>query len=92
MTPENVSRITGLKVLSLEVKLTREGDDSIFGFWCTFAVKPVKYDTVTWWAGNTGAGTGELEGWLVMSRELRLEREGDFWRCTDMGTGGMRLE
>lgn len=93
MTPENINRITGFKVLEIEVKLTREGDDSIFGFSCTYAIKPVNYNIVTWWAGGGGdMGTGNLEGWIIMERELRLEREDGFWRCTSMGTGGMRLD
>jgi hypothetical protein len=93
VTPENINRITGFKVLSLEVKLTREGDDSIFGFSCTYALKPVNYNIITWWAGAGGdVGAGDLEGWIIFERELRLERKGDYWRCTSMGTGGMRLD
>ena len=75
MTPENINRITGFKVLEIEVKLTREGDDSIFGFSCTYAIKPVNYNIVTWWAGGGGdMGTGNLEGWISW-RRASLERE-----------------
>ncbi len=93
MTTENINRITDFQVLEIEVKLTREGDDSIFGFSCTYAIKPVNYNIITWWAGGGGdMGTGDLEGWIIMEREVRLEREDGFWRCTSMGTGGMRLD
>ena len=93
MTPENINRITGFKVLEIEVKMTSEGDDSIFGFSCTYAIKPVNYNIVTWWAGGgEDMGAGNLEGWIIMERGLRLEREDGFWRCTSMGTGGMRLD
>ncbi|SMC55075.1 M56 family metallopeptidase [Papillibacter cinnamivorans] len=92
MTPENLERITDFKTLDTEVFLTKEGDDSIFGFRCRFAVKPVVYNSVFWWSGNTETGTGELDGWLIMYRELRLERQDGLWQCTDMGTGGLSLE
>lgn|GEM_PF-6944129 len=93
MTPENINRITDFKVLEIEVTLTREGDDSIFAFSCTYAIKPVNFNIVTWWAGGGGGvGTGDLEGWIIRWNEVRLEHEDGFWRCTSMGTGGMRLD
>jgi hypothetical protein len=92
MTPENTSRITDFKVQDLEVFLTRKGDDNVFGFRTDFSVKPVNFAASPWWAGNSQAGTGDLEGYLTMYRELRLEKTNGVWRCTDMGTGGLSLE
>lgn len=92
MTPENMSRITDFRIQDLEVFLTRKGDDNVFGFRTDFSVKPVDFMASPWWAGNSQAGTRELEGYLTMYRELRLEKTNGVWRCTDMGTGGLSLD
>jgi beta-lactamase regulating signal transducer with metallopeptidase domain len=93
LSPGSTYAITDFKVIKIEVYLTEDGDDTKFCFWTTFAVKPADYDdTSPWWAGNSEAGRGKLKGYLTMSRQLRLEREGNIWRCTNMGTGGVPLE
>jgi beta-lactamase regulating signal transducer with metallopeptidase domain len=65
----------------------------MIGISCQFAVCPEQYDFAGWWAGNTFAVDGK-DGWLGMSRELRIEASdssGQNWICTDMGTGGLVL-
>lgn len=93
LSPGSTYAISDFKVIKIEVYLTEDGDDTKFCFWTTFAVKPVDYDDNSpWWAGNSEGGKGKLKGYLVMSRQLRLERDGDIWRCASMGTGGVSLD
>lgn len=91
-SPGSSSAITDFRVIENEVYLTKEGDDSKFCFMTTFAVRPVNYDNSPWWAGGTEAGSGELAGYIKVFRQIRLERDGDIWRCTSMGTGGVMLD
>lgn len=85
--------ITDFKVLEIEVYLTEEGDDTKFCFATYFAVKPVILDDNTpWWAGGTEEGSGELEGYIKVYLQVRLDREGNIWRYTKAGTGGISLD
>lgn len=91
VTPENISRITDFKVLDFYE--TQTSDTKIL-LRFNFAVKPPEelYQSTPWWAGNSGDGEGELEGWLVMYREMVLEQEEGVWRCIGFGTGGYSLD
>ncbi len=40
-------------------------------------------------AGNTVA-MKDREGWYRFTRQIKVERDGDFWEITDVGTGGVR--
>jgi hypothetical protein len=90
LTPENIYRITDIKMLDSRVMQTK---DTRFLSALSMAVKPPEalYETTFWWAGNSVAGEGELTGWLVMSREMILEQSDSLWRCTGFGTGGYSL-
>lgn len=89
----NEAKITDLDVLELEVFLTEEGNNDKFGFRCSFAVKPVQYDSPHWWMFDHTAGTGAYEGWVILAYEFRLDRDSnDYWHCTSMETGGLTLD
>ncbi len=92
-SPGSTYAITDFKVLEVEVYFTEEGDSPKFCFTTTFAVKPVIFDDNSpWWAGGTEEGSGELEGYIKVFQQMRLEREDNIWRCTDAGTGGISLD
>jgi len=91
-SPGSYYAITDFAVVKNRVYLTQEGDDTKFCFMTTFAVKPVDYDSSPWWAGGTEAGSGELQGYIKVSLQIRLDRDGNIWRCTNIGTGGVGLD
>ncbi|MPM01900.1 hypothetical protein SDC9_48140 [bioreactor metagenome] len=91
LTQENIYRVTDFKALDFDEVQTKDSRILLrFGM----AVKPPAelYQSTFWWAGNSEDGTGELEGYLVMYREMVLERADGVWRCTGFGTGGYSLE
>ncbi|HHX74192.1 MAG TPA: hypothetical protein GX699_04740 [Firmicutes bacterium] len=90
----NGAKITDLDVLQLNVFLAEEGGNKDkFAFKCSFAVKPVQYDSPHWWAFDYTSGTGAYEGWIILGFEFRLDRDGNgYWHCTGMGTGGVTLD
>lgn len=92
LIPESTYALTDMAVVDRRVYLTREGDDGVFAFELTMAVKPVVTEPTPWTAGNTEDGEGDWEGWMVMEHEVRLERIDGAWSCTDSGTGGVTLE
>ena len=91
-TPGSIYHVLDYKVLSWSVEQISTDGNAVVGA-VRYAVLPEDYTASGLWAGNTEAGIGEYEGWLVMGREFMLERQADgLWHCLDLGTGGVMIE
>jgi len=90
VSPENIYYTTDFRVTDISKIETK--NNRILA-WFGMAVQPPEeiYESTYWWAGNSGNGEGELEGWIVMSREIIIEQTDGVWHCTDFGTGGASL-
>ena len=93
LAPGNSYAITDFEVLERRVFVPRDGSTNMIGIVCRYAVCPVVYDFVGWWAGSASTVDGK-DGWISKYSELRIESldgGGQTWVCTDMGTGGLKL-
>lgn len=90
-TPGSGYHVLDYEVLSWSVReVSTDGNAAVGSM--RYAVLPEDYDSSCFWTGNTVDGTGEYEGWLVMSREFLLVQMDGLWHCETMGTGGVMLE
>ncbi len=91
LAPGGMYSITDYKVVNWGVGEVNDDQTAILG-WFDYAVIPEDYNSIGIWAGNTVEGTGDYEGWLVMSREFVLQKQSDgHWHCIGLGTGGYGL-
>lgn len=87
----NFHTVTDCEIASWQIQSTKEDGSGVIIFF-EMAVQAQDVAYVGLWAGNTRDGTGEYEGWLIMSREVCLLRlEDGRWYCHDIGTGGVRF-
>lgn len=92
LTEGNMAKVTDFAIVNLRIMITEEGNDSVFCFDADYAARPIDENPgVYWYSGSGEDGTGKYEGYIIPYRQFRLEREGTVWRCTDSGTGGIRL-
>lgn len=93
LPPGGAYSILDYRVVDWDVTEVSKDKVAILGSF-QFAVVPPDFpgESSALWAGNTGLGEGEWEGWLVMGREFVLQKQKDgLWHCIGFGTGGYRL-
>ncbi|MDL2273753.1 M56 family metallopeptidase [Oscillospiraceae bacterium OttesenSCG-928-G22] len=91
LAPGGLYSITDYELVDWELREVSEDETALVG-WFEYAVIPENIDSPGLWAGNTGMGEGEYEGWLTMYREFVLQKQDDgYWHCIDFGTGGASL-
>lgn len=91
LAPGNMYGVSDYEVVNWEVREVSGDGDAVVG-WFECAVIPWDMDSPGIWAGNTGEGTGEYEGWLTYYREFVLQKQEDgYWHCIGLGTGGYTL-
>ena len=93
LVPGSKYGIMDYQVVDWGVDAVSKNETAIVG-WIDYAIlpRPDNHDPSALWAGNTGEGSGDWAGWLVMSRQFVLEkREDGYWYCTGLGTGGYTL-
>lgn len=83
--------ITDYRILRVEVYEISENQDA-FCYFSEIAVKPENENSPFWWAGNTQAGTGELEGYLLLGRQTLVQKIDGVWTNQSSGTGGISLK
>lgn len=90
LAPENIYFITDFQVT--DITKTESKDNRIL-FWFEMAMRlpESQYATSYWQAGSSSEGQGDLEGWLIINREMVIEQTDGVWYCLDFGTGGASL-
>lgn len=91
LEPLNGHSLLDCTLLKSEIKGISEDGRFVLGSFLLEGT-PKYPDSPFIWAGNTTPGEDESEGKVRIGREFLLQKEGENgWRCTDLGTGGVRL-
>ena len=67
-------------------------DGNKFCYSARLVFEAVDPEDISWYAGNTRFYEGEMEGYVSLYRQFRLEKQDGEWVRTGFGTGGVGFE
>jgi len=90
LAPENIYFLTDFQITDI-TKIESKDNRILFWFEMAMRLPESQYEASYWQASSSSEGQGDLEGWLIISREMVIEQTGGVWYCVDSGTGGASL-